>query len=957
MKDRRWIVATVVVAVAAVAAVVAFLATREEGEDERPAAPATPAGRAIAAPPGVRPGSLIPSAVGNRRGSAPAAAGASVSSDPDQGASITRMFRAQSDMRAYPRRSIDPTRTRSSRLAFAALPRPLSPSAGGVDSQWQQLGAGSTKAKPFPFWGYPVRPIFVSGRVLAIAPTSRCVPGSCRLYVGTGGGGIWRTDDALAAKPSWRSVSRGITSAAVAALAVDPSDPSGNTVYAGTGEEYSGHDSSIGTGVFKTTDGGESWQLLPGSPEFVEQRAVVGVIVHPKKPKTLWVATSITLHGASSVEGGQAVPPRGRTYGLYRSDDGGTTFRLEHSEQLPGTSVSRPPTQIALDPNDPDTIYLSLWGLGILRQSPKLDGDRKFRRVFASLNDSAQSQSRTYFALAKMGSKTRIYAGDADPFAAFGPEERGLAYLLRLDNARVPAAKLVRGGNNTALWKNLSSKNPAKPGYDSFRYCGGSCTYSNYVGSPPGRPDQVYLGQTFSYADAAVGASNSRMVVRSADAGVSFTDMSLDARTPPLAMHPDQHTIAFSPTNPDIAFMGGDGGIARSSGRFVDARAKCAGRGLAPSDLTRCKRLLRAIPTRIFDMNEGLATLLFHSVTASPNEEAAEIIGGTQDNGTWAYSPSGGWEQIAGGDGGQSAIDAEDPNIRVHTNFERFVHVNYSKNDPSGWRGIWHRLYSSGERTSFYMPLVGDPKVPGTLFTGLQHVWRTKNYGGARQVIVRQCRVDNLPEICGKSWEPIGPDLTDAALGVDKADESDIVVAVERTTADTSTLWAATLSGRVFVSTNADAAAPAVKFVRIDRRAAGGKKATPGRFVSGIAIDPADANHAWVSFSGYSAHTPADEPGHVFEVRFNPQTRTATWENRSFDIGDQPVADIAFHAATGDLYAASDFGVMRLRSGGKTWAEAAKGLPLTAVYGLTLSKSGKTLYAATHGRGVWKLEL
>jgi hypothetical protein len=95
----------------------------------------------------------------------------------------------------------------------------------------------------------------------------------------------------------------------------------------------------------------------------------------------------------------------------------------------------------------------------------------------------------------------------------------------------------------------------------------------------------------------------------------------------------------------------------------------------------------------------------------------------------------------------------------------------------------------------------------------------------------------------------------------------------------------------------------------------------------------------------------------VFEARFNPATGTASFTNRSFDIGDQPVTGIALFGATGDVYAATDFGVLRLPAGATHWETAGSGLPTAAVYGLTLSQSGSVLYAATHGRGAWKLTL
>ena len=77
----------------------------------------------------------------------------------------------------------------------------------------------------------------------------------------------------------------------------------------------------------------------------------------------------------------------------------------------------------------------------------------------------------------------------------------------------------------------------------------------------------------------------------------------------------------------------------------------------------------------------------------------------------------------------------------------------------------------------------------------------------------------------------------------------------------------------------------------------------------------------------------------------------------SYDIGDQPVTGIAYFGATHDLYASTDFGVLRLPSGATQWVQAGTALPRVAVYGLTLSEDGAVLYAATHGRGAYRIEL
>jgi hypothetical protein len=115
-----------------------------------------------------------------------------------------------------------------------------------------------------------------------------------------------------------------------------------------------------------------------------------------------------------------------------------------------------------------------------------------------------------------------------------------------------------------------------------------------------------------------------------------------------------------------------------------------------------------------------------------------------------------------------------------------------------------------------------------------------------------------------------------------------------------------------------------------------------------------------VTFSGYEANTPTT-PGHVFDVVFDPATGSATWTNISYDIGDQPVNDAVLDVASGDISVSTDFGVARLVKGTQSWTPAADGLPTATVAGLTLAAAKQTgdrlLYAATHGRGAYRLRL
>ena len=163
-------------------------------------------------------------------------------------------------------------------------------------------------------------------------------------------------------------------------------------------------------------------------------------------------------------------------------------------------------------------------------------------------------------------------------------------------------------------------------------------------------------------------------------------------------------------------------------------------------------------------------------------------------------------------------------------------------------------------------------------------------------------------------------------------------------------MWVATTTGRLFVTDNANAPdANAVTWTRLDSTATN----DPGRFISGIYVDPANPNHAWVSYSSYSSLTPA-QPGQVFEV--NRIGGSATWTNLTYDLADLPVTDVVRDDLTGDLYASTDFGVFTLADGDTSWSMTA-GLPMVEVAGLTIVPKDRVLYAATHGLGGWKLDL
>jgi hypothetical protein len=858
---------------------------------------------------------------------------------------------------AYPDTDIPLTRLEAARAAAKAVKARGFPRGQGRPGTWVSIGP---KNAVYPFFDprnlsqYVPNEYLAASRIddMVIAPN--CQPGHCRMWIGPAGGGIWRTENALADEPSWKYLTGSYDINSIGAIALDPNDPTGNTIWVGTGEGNTcGSGCVHGVGLYKSTNGGDSWTGPYGKSVF-GGRGMGSIAIDPGNSNILYASSTLGLHGMSSVccSGIQRITvPGAKMWGVYKSTDGGTSWAYIHGGSANAADCAnadpaivaanatpctpRGVRKVVLDPSNPNIVYASSYARGVWRS---IDGGATWTQIKPSLNSAITTTLPWIVVTTLPNGKTRAYVGEGHTGAG-GQFSR----VFRSDDVATGAP----------VWTDLTSNDVADPRWGTFNFCTGQCWYDNFVYTPAGYPDIVYVGGSYLYGEL---TANHRGVVLSTDAGATWTDMTADGTDPvhPNALHPDQHVIVTNPNNPYQFFEGNDGGVMRSSGEFADVSSWCASRGLNAARTARCQQMLSRVPTLLTSLNKGLTTLQFQSLSVSPFN-VNEVQGGTQDNGTWEnYGSPSTWQNTMIGDGGQSGFDVADPHFRFHNFFEASPDVNFSDGATADWNWIADPIFET-EPQEFYVPMISDPKVSRTLFVGTGHVWRTKTAGMGSMTLdeLRQhCNewTGDFTVPCG-DWQPLGgPMLTNATFG-DRAGGN--VVAVERAPSDTSTLWAATSTGRVFVSSNADAEpASTASFTRIDSLAAN----DPNRFVSSIYIDPANPNHAWLSYSGFNAATPAT-PGHVFEVTYNQGAGTATWTDRSYDLGELPITDLVRDDVTGDLYASSDYGVMRVASGLSTWTLAAQGMPNVEVPGLTIVPSARKLYAATHGLGAWSLNL
>src|SRR5437762_7057544 len=175
----------------------------------------------------------------------------------------------------------------------------------------------------------------MSGRISAVAGT-REPSGKITLFVGAASGGVWKSDDS---GTRYRPVFDEQPAQSIGAIALDPKNS--KNVWVGTGESWTRNSVSIGDGIYKSTDGGETWSRAG----LEKSERVARIAVDPRNGDTVFVAVPGALWSDS--------PDRG----LYKTTDAGKTWQ----QVLKGANLSTGCTDVKIDPTDPDTMFATMW--------------------------------------------------------------------------------------------------------------------------------------------------------------------------------------------------------------------------------------------------------------------------------------------------------------------------------------------------------------------------------------------------------------------------------------------------------------------------------------------------------------------------------------------------------------------------------------------------------------------
>ena len=679
---------------------------------------------------------------------------------------------------------------------------------------------------------------FRGGRVVAVTG----VPQQPRtFYFGGVGGGVWKTTDG---GETWTNITdRQLKTSSVGAIAVAPSDP--NVIYVGMGEHaVRGVMTSHGDGVYKSTDAGRTWSHVG----LDRTRHISRIRIHPGDPDVVYVAAQGAAYG----------PAKDR--GVYRSTDGGKTW-----ENVLYVNETTGPSDLAMDRSNPRILYAAMWDH--LRQPWEVRSGGPGSGLHKSTDGGSTWQRITSGLPEKVGKMGIDVSANPDRLYA----------VVEAD----PAGGLYRSDDAGKTWRPMS---------DAWALRTRSWYYMKVVADPK-NADVVWVLNA--------------PVSRSIDGGRTFT--------PVAVPHGDNHSLWINPNDPDILIESNDGGanVSFNGGRTWSTQS-------------------------------NQPTAQFYRVNAD-NRFPYWLYGGQQDNTTVAIASAaaGGitqrdWHQVGGCESAVPALHPDNPRF-VYAGcymgiISEYDMVTGAARDVMAWpvmpaaippREMKHRFNWSA-------PIVVSKFDSRVVYHGGNVLLRTEDRGRTwREVSPDLTRNDRTRQ------GPGGAPITNEGAG---GEVYGTLYYVAESPHDASTLWTGSDDGLVHVTRDAGATWNNVT--------------PPGvgeALVNAIEVSPHDRATAYVTMSRYKFN---DFTPHVFKTT----DYGATWTRIVDGISPEAWARVVREDPVRKdlLYLGTETGLYLSYDGGRRWVPFQLNLPVTPITDLKVHQGD--LLASTAGRAFWILD-
>ncbi len=683
------------------------------------------------------------------------------------------------------------------------------------------------------------------GRVTAVEG----VPGApYTFYMGGVGGGVWRTTDA---GETWEVLTDGqLAVGSIGDVKVAPSDP--NVIYVGTGSASTRGNVSVGNGVYRSTDAGRTWTHV-GLPDAGQ---IGNMVVHPRDPDRVWVAALGHVFGPNEQRG------------IFRTSDGGESW-----EKVLFVSDSTGFVDVEASPANPRVLYAAAWRAE--RKPWTMISGAREGGIWKS-TDGGDSWTKLAGGLPEgVVGKIGLDVSPANPDRVWA-----------LIEAEDPHGGLYRSDDAGATWERINRNRELRQ----------RAWYYTYIEAHPTDENTLWAMNADYW--------------KSVDGGKTFEEKD----TP----HGDNHDLWINPEHPEIQVQGNDGG----------------------ANVT-----LNGGESWTTQLNQPTAEL--YSVTVD-DQFPYRVYAPQQDNSTISLpstrpggiDPKQHWFSVGGCETGPIALDPDDPSVVYSGCYSGTL--DRWEASTGGGRNV--RIYPELQigqapsklryRFQWNSPIEMSPHDPSVIYHGSQFVHRTSDGG--------------------HTWETISPDLTEPDSAKLEAagepithDETGVEVyhttfSIEESPHEEETIWVGTNDGLVHLTRDGGSS---------------WREITPPGMpeegtVNRIELSPHHPGEAFLSVYRYRVD---DFSPYVFHTEDHGQSWRRLTDGTNGIPAGHPVRVVREDPdREGLLYAGTEFGLFVSFDDGARWQSLQQNLPATPVTDLKVRHGD--LIVATQGRSLWIMD-
>ncbi len=689
-----------------------------------------------------------------------------------------------------------------------------------------------------------IGPAGMSGRVTTIDVVN---DNPSIIYVGTASGGLWKSESGGI---DWQPIFDNQKVLSIGAVAIQQSNP--DVIWAGTGEGNPRNSVSSGYGLYKSMDGGRTWKLMG----LEKTRSIHRIIIDPTDPNTVYVGALGTIWGEN--------PERG----VYKTTDGGKTWnKILYVNEKAGVA------DMVMDPTNPNKIIAAMWEF---RRWPYFfNSGGPGSGLYVTYDGGETWQQRT--------EKNGLPKGDLGRIGlAIAPSKPNVVYAI------IEAKKnaLYRSNDGGVSWKMINDRDE--------------------IGDRP-----------FYYADLYVDSKNENRlytlfsrVSMSEDGGRSFNVIL--PYYGDKAVHPDHHAFYIHPENPDFMINGNDGGMAIThdggdTWRFV----------------------------------ENLPLAQFYHINVD-EMFPYHVYGGMQDNGSWRGPGfvlraggirNGYWEELYFGDGFDVVPDPEEPGRYGYAmsqggNVGRYDLLTKSSQSI-------RPVHPEGEylRFNWNAAIAQDPHNPDALYYGSQFLHYSTDNGNSWKILSPDLTT-NDPE---KQKQDVSGGLT---IDATNAENYTTITAIAPSPVDAKVIWVGTDDGNIQMTRDGGS-----NWTLLNSRV----KGLPGNgWINQIRVSPSNAGEAYVVMNNYRQD---DLTPYLYHTTDYGRSWTNIVENKG--IWGYTLSFFQDEIEPRLMFLGTEFGLYISFDKGSSWNHWTEGYPNVSTIDMAYQKDQDDLVIGTFGRAAY----